>query len=122
MAIDPMHHAIDKDTGFAIDTGNGHIVGMAPAPLKRLTDETDWPKWVTPDASHIHRGDNGHVSVPLFPEFFIDRATKAVSVLVKNEDEEKLALAPKQTLAPKQEPDVVTDDASVAEDSSAQQS
>ena len=55
----------------------------------------EYPKFVTPDASHIHRDDSGRpISCNLFPGIHVDRDTEAVTVLVSNAEEEAIALAP----------------------------
>jgi hypothetical protein len=96
MAFDPQTHEIDPSTGFMRDKESGHHVGLHQAPVKRVNDETDWPKWVTPHDSHIVKQAAGrgptHLSTPRFPNYHVNRADGSVTVLVANEEEEKLAL------------------------------
>lgn len=55
---------------------------------------SEFPKFVIPDPSHVVRSDGGHVSTPGFPEFFVNRVTQEVTVLVHDETQEAIALAP----------------------------
>jgi hypothetical protein len=56
----------------------------------------DYPKWITPHESHIERSHGDHMSAPLFPHFHVDRTTQAVTVMVMDEDEEAMAMAPRR--------------------------
>lgn len=60
---------------------------LAEAEHKAVHQE--FPKWVEVHADHIDR-TNGHISVPAFPDYHIDRDDK-VTVLVHNESEESVA-------------------------------
>jgi hypothetical protein len=97
MAFDHENHTIDPATGFQVHKETGQHIGVHQAPVKRVNDETDWPKWVTPHADHIHRqavaGAPDHISVPAFPHFHVNRADGSVTVMVANEEEEAHALA-----------------------------
>lgn len=94
MTIDPNQHVIDIHTGFAKDKDTGHIVGLEQKPHVS-PQGVEWPKWVKPHDSHIVRqkteGFPDHVSTPGWENSHVNRADGAVTVLVANEDEEKLA-------------------------------
>lgn len=105
MAFDDKQHELHPETGFMVDKETGHHVGMVPPPSAKSTLDPDFPKWVTPHEEHIVRktmgdGTPDHVSTPLFPDFHVDRVTKAVTVLVKDAEDEARALAsPKEPKA-----------------------
>jgi hypothetical protein len=94
MALD-QRHEIDPRTGFAVDKDTGHIVGLMPAPPPRVALGIEWPKWIVPHESHIVRreveGAPDHVSTPGYPDFHVNRADGVVTVLVKDEEDEKRA-------------------------------
>jgi len=96
MAFDQENHTIDPVTGFQVHKKTGHHIGMNQAPIERVNDDPDWPKWVTPHESHVVRqtvpGAPDHVNTRAFPHSHVNRADGSVTVLVANEDEEKLAL------------------------------
>jgi hypothetical protein len=92
MAFDPEYHIIHPENGFQVHKDTGHRIGLDSAPHARVTDETEWPKWVKPHDSHVHQqGD--HISTPHFPQHHVDRATSEVTVLVHTPEEEAHALA-----------------------------
>ena len=85
---------------------------------EEVKEVVQYPKWVKPHDSHIVRkkiidgqtqagftanhlvvGGEGpeHVSTPAFPQCHVNRETGEVTVLVKDEDEEKVALAAHDT-------------------------
>jgi hypothetical protein len=98
MAFDPDHHSIDVNTGYQIHKHTGHRIGQDPMPHARVTDETEWPKWVTPHPDHVVRqGD--HVSTPHFEHVHVGRHDGAVTVMVHNAEEEARALSDPATLA-----------------------
>lgn len=73
-------------------------VAIAEANLveaKRKATHQEYPKWIEPHASHVV-DTGGHLSVPLFPEFHVDRHDGKVTVKVMDEDHEAIALAAKQ--------------------------
>jgi len=96
MAFDPENHEIDPHSGFMVHKDTGHPIGLVPPPLQSPKD-IEWPKWVKVHDSHILRkkveGVPDHVSVPAYPEYHVDRLTGDVSVLVHDEDQEKIATA-----------------------------
>lgn len=97
MALTKDNHVIDPNTGFAVHPETGHPVGLVAAPHARVNAAEDYPKWVEPHASHIIRkevpGAPDHISVLRFKDWHKNRETGAVTVLVHNDEEEKLALA-----------------------------
>lgn len=99
MAIDERHE-IDTATGFVVDKKTGIPIGLMSQPHLPVSLETDFPKWVIPDASHIVRkqvdGAPDHVSTPGFAEFHINRLDGVVTVLVKDAEEEAKALAARE--------------------------
>src|ERR1700731_5195908 len=94
MAFDPENHEIDPRSGFMVHKDTGHPIGLVPPPLHSPKD-IEWPKWVKVHDSHILRkkvdGAPDHVSVPAYPDYHVDRLTGDVSVLVHDEDQEKIA-------------------------------
>lgn len=71
------------------------LTGIVPAPLPKHPDEgAAFPKWIKPDPSHVVTDASGNISVAGF-DFHIDRVTKEVTVLVVDEEAEKVALAAK---------------------------
>lgn len=81
--------------------------GLAQAPVpKQSNDGGEFPKWVTPDESHIVRqkveGAPDHVSTPGWPEYHVNRVDGSVTVLVKDADEEARALAAAKAPEPKE--------------------
>lgn len=100
MAFDQEKHEIDPQTGFAVDKETGVQVGLEQAPLKPVSDDLEFPKWVVPHESRVFRkkSDNApdHVSTPDFENFHVNRVDGSVTVLVKNEDEENIALSNKE--------------------------
>ncbi len=65
----------------------------ALAEAKAAAAHEEFPKWIEPDPSHIHKSDQtGHVSVPLFPDHHIDH-NGVVTVLVHDAEQEEKALA-----------------------------
>ena len=96
MAFDHENHTIDPATGFQVDKTTGHKIGLENRPAEKVP-YVDFPKWIECHLGHIVRKRDGegpeHVSTPAFPECHVDRVTGKVTVLVKDEEEEKLALA-----------------------------
>ena len=94
MAFDPENHEIDPKSGFMVHKETGHPIGLVPPPLHSPKD-IEWPKWVKVHDSHILRkeieGAPDHVSVPAFPDFHVNRENGEVTVLVHDEDQEKVA-------------------------------
>jgi hypothetical protein len=88
MAFDMDKHTFDPKTGLQVDKETGHLVGIEPKPIKAEAG-SDYPKWVVPHDSLVVRNGE-HVTVPLFPEMFVDREGR-VTVLVKDGDEEERA-------------------------------
>lgn len=72
----------------------------------KTSDDPEWPRWVKVHDSHVvtkvTEGAPAHVSVPDWPEFHVGR-DGAVTVLVRDEEEEKRALRVKE-IAPPDEP------------------
>ncbi len=101
MAFDHENHTIHPVTGFQIDKNTGHHIGMHQAPIGRVSDETEWPKWVTPHDNHIVSqsapGGPAHVSTPRFEHFHVNRVDGSVTVMVNNAEEEARALADPRT-------------------------
>ena len=104
MAFDPAQHEVDDKTGFHIHKETGLPVGMGSVAHKPTDfDEKqpvsrEYPSWVKVHRGHIVRAEGtGHISVPLFPEFHIDRVTQEISVLVKDAEEEAKASADPHT-------------------------
>lgn len=104
MAFDPENHEIDPQSGFMVHKETGHPIGLVPPPLHSPRN-IEWPKWVKVHEDHILRKQEGdaplHVSVPLFPEFHVNRQNGEVTVLVHDEDQEKLAVEPQPGDEPK---------------------
>jgi hypothetical protein len=96
MAFDQENHTLDPDTGYAIDKDTGRRIGIDPAPHLPVNRDPDWPKWVVAHDSHIQRrkveGVPDVVSTPGWPDSHVNRVDGSVTVLVRNEDEEKLAM------------------------------
>lgn len=93
MAFDPENHAIDPVTGYHIHKEDGRRVGIDPAPFKRVTDETEYPKWIEPHPGHIkHHAIHGYPTAPEWGEMHMGR-DGVVKVVVSNADEEARALA-----------------------------
>lgn len=67
------------------------LQGILPAPFP-VTAPADYPKWIVPHESHVVVDGTGHTSVAGFP-FHKDRVSGGVTVLVENEEAEKVALA-----------------------------
>jgi hypothetical protein len=89
MAFDPNEHVIDPASGFQRHKVTGHMIGIEQAPAKRVSDETEYPKWVLVHEGHVkHHAMHGYVTTPAWGEPHIDRATNEIKVLVHNEDEE----------------------------------
>lgn len=106
MALDPEKHEIDPATGFAVDKESGQLIGVTQAPVKRLTDEVDWPKWVIPHPGHVVRkqvdGAPDQVNTPAFPEHHVDRVSGGVTVLVATPEQEAVALSDPSGAAPQE--------------------
>ena len=94
--IDPEKH-VQHPSGFYVDKETGVPMGIAAVPPQRVSDETEWPKWIVPHEAHIVRrevpGSVPHISVPHFPDFHINRHDGSVMVQVKDAAEEEKALA-----------------------------
>jgi hypothetical protein len=101
MAFDHETHTIDPATGFQVHKETGHRIGLDPAPHRPVSEDAEWPKWVTPHPSHVVRkevpGAPDYLSVPAFPHFYVNRGDGEVTVLVHNEDEEKRAVEAVET-------------------------
>lgn len=82
-------HVIDPKTGLLVDKNSKHFIGIEQKPVKAEI-AGEFPKWVAPHESLIVRAE-GHVSVPAFPEHFIDRDGH-VTVLVKDAEDEQRAV------------------------------
>jgi hypothetical protein len=93
MAIDE-RHMIDPHTGFAVDKETGVPLGLVGKPHLPVSARGEFPKWVTPHASHVVN-HGGHTVVPGFAEHHESRGDRAVTVLVKDAEEEAKALAAK---------------------------
>jgi hypothetical protein len=95
MAFDAANHEINPATGFAVHKDDGHVIGLEQAPPAKPFGNPEWPKWVKVSDSQIVRqkrdGAPDHVSVPGWPNYHVDRTNGDVTVLVDNEDEEKIA-------------------------------
>lgn len=91
-----------------------------PENIINPSTSTEWPKWVAPHESHVVRkkadGAPDHVSVTDFADFHVDRVTGEVTVMVKDEEDERRAAAELKAEEPVADPeplvadDVVTDD------------
>ena len=105
MAFDPNIHEVDPATGYHVFKGTGRRVGIDPAPIERVSDETEYPKWVVPHPGHItYHPLYGHASTPLFSECSVNRVGGEVTVLVHDAEEEERARSdPSQSSAPTQE-------------------
>lgn len=75
------------------DPETGHLVGIEQPPAAAPAEPQEYPKWVTPDPSHVTTGPGAHVSVAGF-EHHVDRAGN-ITVLVKDLAEEDEALGEK---------------------------
>ena len=64
-----------------------------PAPHVPEPKPAEFPKWIEPHASHLKDNGAGFPVAALFPHLEVERGTGRVKVLVKDEDEEKAALA-----------------------------
>lgn len=93
MAFDPEHHDVDPKTGFHVHKGTEAVVGLAPAPKPKAFVDPDYPAWVKVHANHVVRSATGHVSVPDYPVFHIDRLTQEITVLVEDAADEAKALS-----------------------------
>lgn len=97
MTINPDQHELDPATGFHVDKETKQIIGLTQAPVRRLTDEEEWPKWVVVHPGHVvsreAEGSPVHISVPAFPEHFVNRSNGEITVLVHDADGEERALA-----------------------------
>ena len=94
MAFDHKEHFIDPASGFMKHKETGHMIGLEPAPAKRVNDETEYPKWVKVHEGHVkHHALHGYVTTPSWGEPHVDRATNEIKVLVQNEDEEVRAMS-----------------------------
>ena len=91
---DQENHTIDPDTGFVIHKDDGHLIGIEQVPARAVRG-VEWPKWVKPHDSQIQRkkteGFPDHVSTPGFANYHVNRVNGEVTVLVADEDEEKVA-------------------------------
>src|SRR5674476_898112 len=92
--FDQENHTIDPQTGFVIHKDDGHLIGIEQEPAS-VVRGVAWPKWVVPHDSQVQRkkteGAPDHVSTPGFTDYHVNRVTGEVTVLVANEDEEKVA-------------------------------
>jgi hypothetical protein len=88
------NHTIDPATGMLIDKETGHHIGIEQKPFDKV-EFSEWPKWVVVHADHIVKkvveGVGEHISVPAWPIFHVNRETKEVTVLVRDEDDAKKA-------------------------------
>jgi len=102
MAITPETHVIDVETGFAIDKNTGAIAGVQQVVLPKADPGIEFPKWVVVHDSHVFRkevdGAPAVVSTPGFADYHVNRANGEITVLVKNEDEEKIATSGKEVV------------------------
>lgn len=83
------HHEEVKSAEDAVREAETNL-----AEVRRKAAHQEYPKYVEVHASHVDQ-TNGHISVPMFPEFHIDRSTNAVMVMVRDAEEEAKALAVK---------------------------
>lgn len=94
MVFNPEIHEVDPATGYHVFKGTGHRVGIDAAPIKRVTDETEYPKWVVPHSGHIrHHPVHGYITAPDWSDVDVARDGE-VKVLVNNAEEEARAMAP----------------------------
>jgi hypothetical protein len=81
---------------------------LAEAQAKEAHQE--FPKYVKPHKSHVRvkktEGAQDHVSSPTFTDIHVDRVTNDVTVMVKDADEEKVAISELKVDAPKDAPKV----------------
>lgn len=93
MAFDHRHHYVDEK-GFARHKETGHLIGIEPRPPEKHPDEgSEFPKWVTPHHSHVHRSPRGVISTPGFLQHHETRDGE-VHVVVHDADDEARALSP----------------------------
>lgn len=108
MALTADNHIIDPVTSFAVNPDTGHPIGLVPAPIPVVSDERDYPTWVTPHESQIVRkqvdGAPDHVSTPGFEYCHVNRVDGSVTVLVHDEDEEKIATSAYEPIEPEVKP------------------
>lgn len=91
MAFDANQHEYDAQ-GFMIDKTTKQRVGLENPPPAAPPKDNDYPKWVPVHPSQVVRkGD--YASTPNWPTFSVDRITRAITVLVKDADEEAKAVA-----------------------------
>lgn len=91
MAFDAKLHTVDPLTGYHVHKEDGRRVGE-PAPIKRMTDDTEYPKWLEPHQGHIKRHPiHGHISCPEWSDTDVNR-NGVVKVLVRDEEEELHAM------------------------------
>lgn len=93
MAFDPEVHEFHPETGFIVHKDSGHPVGLHSAPIRRVSDETEWPKWVTPHENHVVLFGGGQIATPRFVHHHVNRVNNAVTVMVHTPEEEAFALA-----------------------------
>lgn len=110
-AFDPNIHAIDPKSGFQVEKATGRPVGLISPDHQPVAPIGEFPKWVPVHESRIQRrkadGAPDHVSVDGFVHVFVNRADGAVTVMVRDEDEERAAGSPlaASDAAPVQEPE-----------------
>lgn len=92
MAFDAKLHTVDPMTGYHVHKEDGRRVGD-PAPVKRVSDDNEYPKWVEPHAGHIsYHPIHGHPIASEWADLDVAR-NGAMKVLVHSEDDELRALA-----------------------------
>ncbi len=97
MAFDQTRHGFDEH-GYMIDLKDGHRVGHVPAPIA-VGPPAEYPKWVKPHDTWLvvktGQGAVPHVSAPPWEHVHVNRGDRAVTILVADKDEEKLAMGPR---------------------------
>jgi hypothetical protein len=104
MPPEDRHHvkfveAVADELGIEHTAFNLHQVDEALDAAGIHEDIHDYPKWVEPNPSRVEHIDD-QVFVKGFDDIHVERLTKKVTVLVDNEDEEKLATSAHSEPAP----------------------
>ena len=105
MAFEKDRHTFDTKTGYMMDKVTGQIAGQHEEAVKKMDDVgNEYPKWVSPHPSWVTT-EHGNVVVPAWPEFYVDRVSKAPFVLVHDEVEEQKVVGGKDQ--PRKKPELV---------------
>lgn len=100
MAFDSKVHEFSPTSGFIVDKQTGHPVGLVANPTLGAIPNRGarYPTWVTPHDSYVVRYEGKPAVTPLLGDCHVDRNTGVVTVLVRDEDDEKRAMseAPKE--------------------------